>query len=132
MISTLCWAPWRGSRCVSVSVPHPVVTTNLYMHACMYVCIHVSGRQAAAVWRLATRPGLHLKGRHVLVTGGSTGLGLAVATKCAQRGARVTIVSRSRANLDAGVNAILQACTSAQVARNTCKKKKKKKKLSRL
>ncbi len=44
---------------------------------------------------------LHLKGRRVLVTGGSKGIGLACAEAFVAEGARVAIVSRDRANLDA-------------------------------
>ena len=39
------------------------------------------------------------EGRHVLVTGASTGIGLATATLLAQRGARVFLVARSEAKL---------------------------------
>jgi len=47
---------------------------------------------------LASRltPALRLDGRTCLVTGASTGLGFAIATQLAQRGARVLMVSRSR------------------------------------
>lgn len=47
---------------------------------------------------LASRltPALRLDGRTCLVTGASTGLGLAIATQLAQRGGRVLMVSRSR------------------------------------
>lgn len=47
---------------------------------------------------LASRltPALRLEGRTCLVTGASTGLGHAIATQLAQRGARVLMVSRSR------------------------------------
>ncbi|RYY97110.1 MAG: SDR family oxidoreductase [Comamonadaceae bacterium] len=43
---------------------------------------------------------LELKGRHVLVTGGSRGIGLACAREFLREGARVTLVGRSRANMD--------------------------------
>src|SRR6202453_2350972 len=43
---------------------------------------------------------LGLKGKVVLVTGGSKGIGLACATGFAAEGARVTICSRSRDNVD--------------------------------
>jgi NAD(P)-dependent dehydrogenase (short-subunit alcohol dehydrogenase family) len=42
-------------------------------------------------------------GRNVVVTGGSKGIGLACAQTFAARGARVAIVSRSRANLEAAI-----------------------------
>jgi len=42
-----------------------------------------------------------LAARHVLVTGGSSGLGLAVAKECCLRGALVTIIARDREKLAA-------------------------------
>jgi len=44
---------------------------------------------------------LGLKGKNVLITGGSKGIGLACARAFRSEGARVAIVSRSQANLDA-------------------------------
>ncbi len=44
---------------------------------------------------------LELRGKHVLVTGGSKGIGLACAAAFLREGARVTLVSRSAQNLDA-------------------------------
>jgi NADP-dependent 3-hydroxy acid dehydrogenase YdfG len=41
-----------------------------------------------------------LAGRRVLVTGGSSGLGAALAAACADAGARVAIVARGRDRLD--------------------------------
>ncbi len=42
---------------------------------------------------------LHLTGKHILITGGSKGIGLACAEAFLAEGARVTLVSRSKANL---------------------------------
>lgn len=55
----------------------------------------------AWAWGRATRPGFSPAGRHVLVTGGSAGLGLEFAARCVREGAKtVTIVARSRDKLD--------------------------------
>ena len=45
---------------------------------------------------------LQLKGKHVLITGGSKGIGLACAQGFLAEGARVSLVSRSQDNLDLG------------------------------
>ncbi|WP_026765897.1 SDR family NAD(P)-dependent oxidoreductase [Selenomonas ruminantium] len=44
-------------------------------------------------------PDEQLKGRRVLITGGATGIGLAIAKKCATEGAQVLITSRNEAKL---------------------------------
>jgi NAD(P)-dependent dehydrogenase (short-subunit alcohol dehydrogenase family) len=43
---------------------------------------------------------LQLQGRHVLITGGSKGIGLACARAFLDEGARVSLVSRSAENLE--------------------------------
>jgi NAD(P)-dependent dehydrogenase (short-subunit alcohol dehydrogenase family) len=43
---------------------------------------------------------LHLSDKHVLITGGSKGIGLACAHAFLEEGARVTLVSRDAANLN--------------------------------
>lgn len=47
---------------------------------------------------------LQLTGRHVLITGGSRGIGFACAQAFLAEGARVTLVGRSRAHLDAAID----------------------------
>ena len=42
-------------------------------------------------------------GRHVLITGGSTGIGLALGRELVQRGAHVTLLARTQSKLDTAV-----------------------------
>jgi len=49
---------------------------------------------------------ISLSGRSAIVTGGSKGIGFAVATRFAQSGADVAIVARTRETIDEAVNAI--------------------------
>ncbi|HEY8360822.1 MAG TPA: SDR family oxidoreductase [Ramlibacter sp.] len=51
---------------------------------------------------------LELEGKHVLVTGGSRGIGLACALEFLREGARVTLVGRSRANMDQALGGLRQ------------------------
>lgn len=44
--------------------------------------------------------GVELSGRHVLITGGSKGIGLAVIQGFAAEGCTLSLVSRNRENLD--------------------------------
>eukprot|EP00898_Chlorokybus_atmophyticus_P002881 jgi/Chlat1/3594/Chrsp234S03573 len=58
---------------------------------------------------------LSLAGRHVLVTGGSSGIGLAVAALVAKQGAKVTIVARDARKLAAAKSSVLAANAGAEV-----------------
>jgi NAD(P)-dependent dehydrogenase (short-subunit alcohol dehydrogenase family) len=59
-----------------------------------------------------------LSGRCALITGGGTGLGLAVARSLARRGARVVLASRSEAHLAAGRDVLIE--DGATVATRAC------------
>ncbi|MDT5167040.1 MAG: 3-oxoacyl-[acyl-carrier protein] reductase, partial [Mycobacterium sp.] len=52
---------------------------------------------------------LGFTGSKAVVTGGSKGMGLAIAETLAAEGASVAVMARNRAALDAAVNALLQA-----------------------
>lgn len=45
-----------------------------------------------------------LYGKHVVITGGSSGIGLNIATECAKRGANVTVIARNEKTLDAAIS----------------------------
>lgn len=69
--------------------------------ATLLIVVHVG----IYLWtRKTTRKSL--KDRHVVVTGGSSGIGLWVAIHCAKLGAHVTIIARNIANLEAAVQQI--------------------------
>ncbi|MFC6590705.1 SDR family NAD(P)-dependent oxidoreductase [Deinococcus lacus] len=62
----------------------------------------VAGLAAAAALaaRRSLTPAYDLRGKSVLVTGGSRGLGLALAEECARRGARLTLMARTQSELE--------------------------------
>jgi NAD(P)-dependent dehydrogenase (short-subunit alcohol dehydrogenase family) len=60
---------------------------------------------------------LHLASRHVLITGGSKGIGLACAQEFCREGAAVTLVARQREALDAAVAGLrAQGATARAIA----------------
>lgn len=52
---------------------------------------------------------LGLEGRHVFVFGGTTGINLGIAAAFARQGAKVTVASRKRENVDAAVTSLREA-----------------------
>jgi NAD(P)-dependent dehydrogenase (short-subunit alcohol dehydrogenase family) len=71
-----------------------------------------------SIWQYTVRfmfsPDL-LAGKTAIITGGGTGLGLAMATKFATLGANVVLASRSDAHLSSGAAAVRQAAPRAGV-----------------
>ncbi|MEE3216507.1 MAG: SDR family NAD(P)-dependent oxidoreductase [Pseudomonadota bacterium] len=55
------------------------------------------------------------KQRHIVITGGSSGLGLALAGRLLDEGARVTLVARQRARLESAQRSLIAARPSAVV-----------------
>ena len=58
---------------------------------------------------------LHLRDKHVLITGGSKGIGLACAHAFLEEGARVTLVSREASNLDAARQKLQAGFTAERI-----------------
>jgi NAD(P)-dependent dehydrogenase (short-subunit alcohol dehydrogenase family) len=56
---------------------------------------------------LAAAPSFRLDGKRALITGGGRGIGLAAASALAQAGAEVTLVARTRAEIEAAAQAIV-------------------------
>lgn len=75
---------------------------------------------AAAVvvifFRPSRVPAYKLQGKHVLITGGSSGIGLALGAACRRLGARVSLVARSSAKLEAAKRQIEAACAGPDVS----------------
>lgn len=57
----------------------------------------------------------HFRGRHVLVTGGSEGIGFAIARRLVMHGAEVTLVARSRDKLERAKATLLAEVPGARV-----------------
>jgi short-subunit dehydrogenase len=62
--------------------------------------IVAAGASLLAARRMGARAGYDLRGRAVLVTGGSRGLGLALASEMARQGARLILCGRDPASLE--------------------------------
>jgi short-subunit dehydrogenase len=79
------------------------ISSNIYV-AVIVAVIHIS-TQASSMWQKRVqvkgmRNRLDIKGKNALVTGGGSGIGLAIAAKLANKGAVPILLDRSRDSLD--------------------------------
>lgn len=70
----------------------------------------------AWIWAARRRKPESVTSRHVLITGGSEGIGFEIAKLCVQRGAKVTLMARSQGKLDAAVAELKKLCASEAAA----------------
>ena len=66
----------------------------------MYIAIASVTALAVAYGMTWFRSGVKLPGKHVIVTGGSEGLGYCLACAFCKKGCRVTIIARTQSKLD--------------------------------
>jgi NADPH:quinone reductase-like Zn-dependent oxidoreductase len=81
---------------VEIVSAHPTASASFAAAAVLLAALHLltaSGRPAA--------PFPFSAGAHIIVTGGSSGIGLATARALARRGCSVTLVARDAAKLEA-------------------------------
>ncbi|KAF1333547.1 3-ketodihydrosphingosine reductase, partial [Globisporangium splendens] len=62
------------------------------------------------LWTLLTAPGFHARDKHVLISGATKGMGLAIAVKYVQAGAKLSLVGRSMERLEHTKQEILLRC----------------------
>lgn len=65
---------------------------------------------------LSRAPKMTFPDKHVLITGGSSGIGLAIAKLCAAGGSKVSLVARDASRLDAARNQVLAGAHAHDVA----------------
>ncbi|KAI9912063.1 hypothetical protein PsorP6_008911 [Peronosclerospora sorghi] len=77
---------------------------------------------ASYVVKKLRAPGFKVEGKHVFITGGSSGLGLALAKKYAEQGAKVSIVARGLEKLEQAKSEIQDVgkTTEAKVFTQSC------------
>ena len=81
------------------------------MYVALALCIAV-GVAYSMTW---FRYNVKLLGKHVIITGGSEGLGYSLAREFCKKGCRVTILARTQSKLDQAVTNLQQLAVSAQV-----------------
>ena len=69
----------------------------------------------ALLFSMLGRPRHRLQGSHVIITGGSEGIGLSLAQEMALRGATVSLLSRTQAKLDAAAEQLRAAVKDCAV-----------------
>lgn len=92
------------------------LTLESYMLIGLVVVLHL-----LVLKFVRAKPSKSITGRHVLVTGGSSGIGLWTAIECARRGAHVTVVARNQKLLDKAVEVIREYCVDKESQKIRCK-----------
>ena len=72
----------------------------------MYIVAAISTGIVIACGMSWFRSKVDLAGKHVIVTGGSEGLGYCLAKEFCMKGCRVTIIARTKAKLDQALNGV--------------------------
>mmetsp|Transcript_12235 Transcript_12235/g.22983 ORF Transcript_12235/g.22983 Transcript_12235/m.22983 type:complete len:335 (+) Transcript_12235:46-1050(+) len=80
---------------------------------CTSAAVYI-GYLALSAWRASLRLE-SVVGRHVLITGGSEGIGFELAKLCCQRGAKVSLIARTASKLAAAIDRILKEVPGARV-----------------
>lgn len=92
--------PYRLSRCIRViSFPfyyRPCCESHTMEHS-TEIILTIAGIVLVhgLIFYFLTRKSRLIKGKHVVVTGGSSGIGLWAAIECVRLGAHVTIIARN-------------------------------------
>ncbi|XP_014256217.1 3-ketodihydrosphingosine reductase [Cimex lectularius] len=83
----------------------------------LFLCCFAASLLAVGVvyikFRYKTLSRTTLKNKHVVITGGSSGIGKGVACEAAKRGANVTIIARDKIKLVAAKNEIAKHCVNS-------------------
>lgn len=75
-----------------------------------YVALVCAASTLTALYRIfVCKRRFSVRNKHVLITGGSSGIGLSIAREVVERGARVTILARNKAKLDAACDGLNEA-----------------------
>ncbi|XP_067623725.1 3-ketodihydrosphingosine reductase [Eurosta solidaginis] len=86
------------------SLSHTEYSQNmeLKLEICVWILIVILVHIAIYMFVMRKRPKM-LVGRHVVITGGSRGIGLCMAVECAMKGANVTLIARDENSLRGAV-----------------------------
>ncbi|KAJ0093014.1 hypothetical protein Patl1_25433 [Pistacia atlantica] len=109
---------WKASpQCISVTFS-PISIIGMALAFLSLLLLLLFPLSLLLTLRLIVRPKpvkIPIKNRHVFITGGSSGIGLALAQRAAQEGARVSILARSLQKLEEAKQSIRLA-TGIEVA----------------
>lgn len=111
---------YKGRPCIALEDMTSWGSVGLLV-ACGFGLSLVSAVAVVVLWLVATHtlPYSSRLPSHALITGGSKGLGLAIAKLLAQRGVSITIVARGQAALDKAVAEISSVAAASKTSSQT-------------